>query len=316
MAAVVWDGPNLTFTKAAFADWTLQPNQDRMTGDIWITRKNAQGIFNIEQEPAGYVHNVSPAGTVWATGSLSNWQALTYTDWESWTGSNPPGTIGQLAVVHLVADDVYLQIKFLSWGSGTAGGGSFSYQRSTPLPAFDWKGGNSASPTDWGVAANWSPSTGVPDGPGALANFGNQPATANLVDMTSIGRTAGNITFAATTGTTIQSTGGFSLTLDNAGGFSTIDVAGNDVISAPVVLNNDAIIEGPGTLDLSGGIRGNHAVTVLGNLAAASIQVDALIVGGTGVVQTVPEPSALSFVLAAAASGLTFFVVVGRYSTT
>jgi hypothetical protein len=33
-------------------------------------------------------------------------------------------------VVHLITDDIYIDIKFLSWTSGGAGGG-FSYERST-----------------------------------------------------------------------------------------------------------------------------------------------------------------------------------------
>jgi hypothetical protein len=42
--------------------------------------------------------------------------------------------IGKDAVLHLIADDIYLDIKFLSWTAG--GGGGFSYERSTvPEPS-------------------------------------------------------------------------------------------------------------------------------------------------------------------------------------
>ncbi|MCC6126351.1 MAG: hypothetical protein IT426_15435 [Pirellulales bacterium] len=296
-AVVVWTGPNLTFTKADLADWTLPANQDRMTGNVWITRKNNQGIFNIQQE-ALFTHNVSPVGTEWAYGSAANWPSLTFADWETW--AYPPlSMVGQDAVVHLIADDIFLNIKFLSWTSLASGGG-FSYVRSTPPVTSDWKGGSTSAPTDWGTAANWNPS-GVPDGPGVAVSFGNEAASANIVDMISVGRKVGGIAFSATTGTTIQSTGGFALTLDNGGNESTLFVAGNHAISAPVVLNNDAKIDGAGTLGLSGGISGDHQLTVLGNVNASSIQTNALVIGVPVVPQAVPEPIGLTILLIALA---------------
>jgi hypothetical protein len=128
-AGIIWSGPDLTFSKADLADWTLPVNQDRLTDNIWITRKSNQGLFNIKQE-AGYTHDASPIGTEWAYGSAANWSSLTFTDWETWAYP-PPSMVGQNAVLHLIADDIYLDIKFLSWTS-TASGGGFSYVRSTP----------------------------------------------------------------------------------------------------------------------------------------------------------------------------------------
>ena len=156
----------------------------------------------------------------------------------------------------------------------------------------DWQGGDPSNPTKWGTAANWNCNPSVPDGPGSIVSFGSQPAGNNIVDMITEGRTVGTISFAAGTDTTIQSSGGFDLTLDNKGSVSTIDVAGNHTISAKVVLNNDATVSGSGYLNLSGGISGNHTLTVLGNLTATSIQVDTLTIGATGAT-AVPEPSSL-----------------------
>jgi hypothetical protein len=165
-----------------------------------------------------------------------------------------------------------------------------------------WKGGGS---TNWDSAANWGPSTAVPNGAGTKVRFGDD-LSSNVVDMISHGQMVGSINFAATTSTTIQSSGGYSLILDNNDQPSMIDVAGSQTISAPVLLDNDAIIFGPGTLRLSGGITGSSALTVLGNLSATSIQVDALIIGNTGTPQTVPEPSTIALLLAAALGGLSF----------
>jgi hypothetical protein len=130
--AIVWDGPPITFSKASFADWTLPENQDRITSNVWLTRADTQGLFNIQVEP-GFTHTLSPTGTEWAFGTTANFSSLAYTNWESWTGNSPPSTIGRDAVLHLVSDDIYLDLKFTAWTS--SGGGGFSYVRSTaPVP--------------------------------------------------------------------------------------------------------------------------------------------------------------------------------------
>ena len=156
----------------------------------------------------------------------------------------------------------------------------------------DWQGGNAPDPTNWNVAANWNPNTAVPNGPVTNVSFGNQVAANNVVDMISQGQTVGNITFSATTSTTIQSSGGFALTLDNNGSVSSIDVEGTHTISTPVVLDNDATISGTGTLNLTGGISGAYTLNVQSTLTATSIQVDTLTIGGAGAT-AVPEPSAI-----------------------
>jgi autotransporter-associated beta strand protein len=139
-----------------------------------------------------------------------------------------------------------------------------------------WKGGNAAGPTRWDLSANWNPTTAVPNGPGVTVSFGSQPAANTIVDMNSAGKTVGNLIFTGPTNTTIQSSGGFSLTLDNNGQLSTVDVAGNHTIAAALILNNDAQIAGGGTLTLSAGISGVHDLSVLGNAIASSIQVATL----------------------------------------
>jgi hypothetical protein len=154
-AQILWTGPATTFAKLDSADWTLAENQDRLTDNVWITRGDSRGIFNIAQE-ALYTRDVSPVGTQWAFGTAQNWQSLTFAAWELWAADNPPGTVGQDAVLHLVQDDVYLDIKFLSWTSGAAGGG-FSYQRSSPerLPG-DANGDGVVNDTDASiVGAHW-----------------------------------------------------------------------------------------------------------------------------------------------------------------
>ena len=129
--ADIWDGPSITFTKDDFADWTDPANQDFLTPNVIITRADAQGIFNFATE-AGYSAFSSPADTEWAFGTTADIGSLTFTDWQTWHGSFPPGVVGQDAVLHLISDDIYIDIVFTSWTVGGGSGGGFSYIRSTP----------------------------------------------------------------------------------------------------------------------------------------------------------------------------------------
>jgi hypothetical protein len=127
--SIIWDGPTITYTQPAPIP-TQPANQDRLTPNIWLTRASSQGLFNAKTESA-FSHHSSPQGTRWASGQLSNYASLTYSDWETWNGGNPPSMVGQDAVVHLTSEDIYLSIHFTAWGGS---GGGFSYTRSTPTP--------------------------------------------------------------------------------------------------------------------------------------------------------------------------------------
>lgn len=140
IAATLWTGPAVNFSKAAFADQALALNQDRLTANVWITRASSRGLFNIAQE--AFYNNVpvpvSPIGTQWALGSLSmGVQNLTFNAWETTVrslspGAGPPDAVNQPMVVHLVAEDIYLDLTMTSWAIQTGGGGAFSYSRSSP----------------------------------------------------------------------------------------------------------------------------------------------------------------------------------------
>jgi hypothetical protein len=141
-AAQVWSGRTFAFAKAAFADYTLAENQDRITPTVWITRASLQGLFNAKTETA-YTGDLSPADTEWATGDAANHGNLAFLPWEVWANRDPPATVGVNAVVHLISDDLYIDIVFTSWGQGLAGGGAFSYRRAvdpgvTPAQGTTW----------------------------------------------------------------------------------------------------------------------------------------------------------------------------------
>jgi len=126
----IWDGPIMTFTKANNADWTQEANQDRITGNVWITRKNNEGLFNIAQEGT-FSSTISPVDTEWGAGTTADLGSITFEPWRDAVQGSPPGYVGADMVVHLISDDIYIDIKLLSWTQGGTGGG-FSYERSTP----------------------------------------------------------------------------------------------------------------------------------------------------------------------------------------
>jgi hypothetical protein len=139
-APIVWTGPTISFAKSSGADPTLPQNQDFLTPQVILTRGSVQGIFNIALE-TGFA-STSPADTQWATDlgnpsqsiTATNFAALTFTNWAAAYNSNPTGNaVGRAAVVHLIRDDIYLDLRFTGFQGGTPGG-AFSYQRSTPVP--------------------------------------------------------------------------------------------------------------------------------------------------------------------------------------
>ena len=135
----IWTGPKMIFEKEDYADWSLAKNQDRITYSVWITRQDNQGIFNIQLESSYDRQNrTSPQGTEWANGQiLDGIENLVFTTWQDSKSNSSTDEVGINKVVHLLAEDIYIDIKFLSWsqgggGSGTGSGGGFSYERSTP----------------------------------------------------------------------------------------------------------------------------------------------------------------------------------------
>ena len=124
-AATIWNGP-----KISVSDVT---DPDQMTTKVWLTRGGSQGLYNAKTE-SGFTHFLSPKDTLWADGTTANYRNLSFTDWNTWSKNlhgGPPGTIGVPAVVHLVSEDIYVDIVFTSWGTF----GPYSYDRATPPAA-------------------------------------------------------------------------------------------------------------------------------------------------------------------------------------
>ena len=125
-----WEGSRITFTKENSADPTDESNQDRITDNVWITRANSGGqIYNIVSETSA-TSGSSPAGTEWAQGSFDNFDSLNFTSFrDACPNQKPKDVVGVPMVLHLIADDIYIEVEFTSWSQGKQGG--FSYQRTT-----------------------------------------------------------------------------------------------------------------------------------------------------------------------------------------
>ena len=124
---VIWEGSTTTFSKTSGADPTNSVNQDNITPSVAITRGNAGEIYNAVSESEA-TQGVSPSGTRWAIGSVSNIQNLTFSSFRNTI--RPQEVVGKNLVLHITQEDVYLSVKFLSW-EGNQNGGAFSYERST-----------------------------------------------------------------------------------------------------------------------------------------------------------------------------------------
>ena len=128
-SSTIWNGSNITFTKADGANPEEEANQDRITDNIWITRGNDGGqIFNIKTETS-YNKTDSPVGTKWAVGTLDEIETLTFKKFRAAVEKPNSSLIGKNLVMYLEEDDIYLSVKFTSWSAQQKGG--FAYERST-----------------------------------------------------------------------------------------------------------------------------------------------------------------------------------------
>jgi hypothetical protein len=147
-APLVYSGYDVMFEKQGFSNPSAPENQDLILPNIAITRGASQGIYNAAQEDF-FTSLSSPTGTAWAfpnnnpekTLAATNHADLTFEDWQTANGGGgggPPATVGQNAVLHLIDQDIYLDIRFTAWGIGGGSGGSFAYERAVITPSADF----------------------------------------------------------------------------------------------------------------------------------------------------------------------------------
>ena len=149
LATEIWSGLDYHFEKADWADWTLPENQDYYTDNVILTRGDYEGLFNIALEDYFSDWSLSPLGTEWAYSGMNgnpvwnpgegavNYESLIFSAWveslEYWVGDFIEYRPG---VVHLLDDDIYVDIYCTFWRCGEdGGGGGFVYDRGIPEPA-------------------------------------------------------------------------------------------------------------------------------------------------------------------------------------
>jgi hypothetical protein len=126
----IWSGADITFTKAEGADPSLSENQDQISASVAITRGTSGGqIYNAVSEISANMVN-SPAGTLWAVGTVQNIEALEFKKFRDAVG-DPKNVVGKNLILYLEAEDVYMPLSFTMWSRGTGSGGGFSYVRAT-----------------------------------------------------------------------------------------------------------------------------------------------------------------------------------------
>ena len=119
----------VVFSKPDSADWTLEEYQDRITDNVWITRKHNQSLFNIAQEDGYSSSNGSPVGTLWANTTTAQADSASYTNFVAMHGGSPQSLIGDTVSLYLPDDNLYFDVVFTSYTG--VGGGGFSYIRTS-----------------------------------------------------------------------------------------------------------------------------------------------------------------------------------------
>lgn len=174
----VWSGFNFEFTRPNGVEFADPRYRDVITSQTAIVRGDTRGIFNIVSESANV--DTSPANTLWATNlvpgnagqviAATNWAQLSFTAWQAaYGGSSSLGTaiLTRTAVVHLVAEDVYLDLRFTDWTQ--RGGGGFAYERAVDpnLFATDFNRDGVVSGADLAV---WSANYGALNATGPMGD--------------------------------------------------------------------------------------------------------------------------------------------------
>ena len=151
-AATVWTGPLVTFAKD-----NSSTIADILTPNVSLTRGAVQFLYNPSAGELGASPS-SPLDTEWAfagldgnptnsTFSATNFTKLNFSSFVSALGGPGPaggGSGGILTtilnrpgVLHLISDDIYLDIQFSVWNpGGLMGNAAIEYARSSvPIPA-------------------------------------------------------------------------------------------------------------------------------------------------------------------------------------
>lgn len=220
-ASTIWNGPTNGFFHA------VGGLSDEITTNVIITRGGLGGLYNSFLE-SGAVAGVSPKGTTWALGSLSNLSTLTFAACPLEMSERPPNDVGNTYVVHLLTNNIYLQLTLTNWGgAGGSGNTTFGYTRSSPTvpPVITSPSGGAVFGAPANVTIQASVAANVP------IAFTNVQFYTNNVLLGSVSAQPFNFT------ANNLAAGAYSLTaVEIAGGIATTSAAVNITVGSPLTV--------------------------------------------------------------------------------
>lgn len=116
----------VVFTKANYADPSLEENQDIITDIVRITRADSKGLYNAYSQES--YSSDGPYDTEWALGATNTHILSDYDIWIDAVAHDPSGYLNEILSLHLITDDLFFDVEFTSFTGGGIGGG-FSYHR-------------------------------------------------------------------------------------------------------------------------------------------------------------------------------------------
>src|SRR6185437_6054909 len=133
---VLWSGPTTNFVQQPFDPFGSQPPEADVIvpGAVSLTRAGNQWLYNTNVDPGPDFG--TPSDTEWTFGtndSLHTVTNLSYISFDSLKlsagGDLSHYITNKMMVCHLINENIYFGVKFISWPHG---GGPFWYLRSTP----------------------------------------------------------------------------------------------------------------------------------------------------------------------------------------
>ena len=222
-AQTLWTGPDITFTQ-------FDPDaSDQITPGVALDRGQSQPLFNSVTE-GGPDGQSSPADTLWAFGTIDQFDTLSYQTFASFQDGDLAAVIlNQPMVLQLVNEQIYISIEFTAWGQHGAGG--FSYIRST-APAV--APSPSVSITNPANGAVFSAPANVHLGANATVSSGTVTNVSFFANATSLG-SATSAPFSITAGS--LPAGSYALTaVATAAGVSSTSAVVNITVVTPVAV--------------------------------------------------------------------------------
>jgi hypothetical protein len=130
ITSTIWSGSKVTFTKEDSADHTDPANQDAITDLVILTRPAQGSLINVVVDDSAT--STTPSGTEWAMGTTAEIDTLEFEPLKSAANNRLKDIPDIPLVLHLIEEDIYIDVTFLDWSFGANSGGGFRYERSTP----------------------------------------------------------------------------------------------------------------------------------------------------------------------------------------